>query len=171
MGIWSDWYERNAGKEQALTSAEFVLKKIDEAGAGETTLTDAGESSTLPATTKTLVTTLLQTIRNNLKWLFNNKANSSHTHTKSQITDFPTSMTPAAHNHDDRYYTESEADTRFQPKSLVFTHDNLISTLNAYGFVFKFSKTEVIPGYAGEKLIAFSIKLGENLWMYSWTDF
>lgn len=26
------------------------------------------------------------------------KANSSHTHTKSQITDFPTTMTPAAHN-------------------------------------------------------------------------
>lgn len=27
------------------------------------------------------------------------KANASHTHTKSQITDFPTSMTPTAHNH------------------------------------------------------------------------
>lgn len=26
------------------------------------------------------------------------KANTSHTHTKSQITDFPTSMTPTAHN-------------------------------------------------------------------------
>lgn len=33
------------------------------------------------------------------------KANSSHTHTKSQITDF-------AHNHDDRYYTESEVDAK-----------------------------------------------------------
>jgi hypothetical protein len=30
MGIWSDWYEKNAGKEGCLTSAEFVLKKIDE---------------------------------------------------------------------------------------------------------------------------------------------
>jgi hypothetical protein len=29
----------------------------------------------------------------------NGKAASSHTHTKSQITDFPTSMTPTAHNH------------------------------------------------------------------------
>ena len=27
-----------------------------------------------------------------------NKANVNHTHTKSQITDFPTSMTPATHN-------------------------------------------------------------------------
>lgn len=26
------------------------------------------------------------------------KANASHTHTKSQITDFPTTMTPTAHN-------------------------------------------------------------------------
>jgi hypothetical protein len=77
MGIWSDWYERNTGKEQALTSAEFVLKKIDEAGAGEATLSDAAESNTLPVTTKTLITTLLQTIRNNLKWLFNNKVNKS----------------------------------------------------------------------------------------------
>lgn len=34
----------------------------------------------------------------------NGKANSSHTHTKSDITDF-------AHNHDDRYYTKTEADT------------------------------------------------------------
>lgn len=37
-------------------------------------------------------------------------AAASHTHTKSQITDF-------AHNHDDRYYTESEADARFAPVS------------------------------------------------------
>lgn len=29
----------------------------------------------------------------------NGKANASHTHTKSQITDFPTSMTPTAHSH------------------------------------------------------------------------
>jgi microcystin-dependent protein len=73
MGLWSDWYEKNAGKEKALTSAEFVLKKIDEA-VGEVILTDSAESNTLPATTKTPITTLLQTIRNNLKWLFNNKA-------------------------------------------------------------------------------------------------
>lgn len=30
---------------------------------------------------------------------WNAKANGTHTHTKSQITDFPTSMTPTAHNH------------------------------------------------------------------------
>lgn len=51
-----------------------------------------------------------------------NYAASSHTHTKSQITDFPTLGTAAAknvgdfaaasHNHDDRYYTESEIDEK-----------------------------------------------------------
>jgi hypothetical protein len=35
----------------------------------------------------------------------NGKADSSHTHTKSQITDF-------SHTHDDRYYTESEIDAK-----------------------------------------------------------
>ena len=30
---------------------------------------------------------------------WNSKANGTHTHTKSQITDFPTSMTPTAHTH------------------------------------------------------------------------
>lgn len=37
-------------------------------------------------------------------------APASHTHTKSEITDFD-------HNHDDRYYTESEADAKFAPVS------------------------------------------------------
>lgn len=74
------------------------------------------------------------------------KASSSHTHTKSNITDFPTSLpasdvstwakaankpsyswneingkpdtfTPATHNHDDRYYTESEIDSKLSDKA------------------------------------------------------
>lgn len=28
----------------------------------------------------------------------------------------PSSYTPSSHNHDDRYYTESEADNKFEPK-------------------------------------------------------
>jgi hypothetical protein len=79
MGIWSDWYKINAEKANALTSAEFVLKKIDEATGDNTnaTLTDAAESNTLPVTISTSIVSLLQTIRNNLKWLFNNKLNLS----------------------------------------------------------------------------------------------
>ena len=38
------------------------------------------------------------------------KADKIHTHTKSEITDFD-------HNHDDRYYTESEIDTKLSGKS------------------------------------------------------
>jgi hypothetical protein len=96
MGLWSDWYSKNAGKENYSVNAEFVLKKIDEGGEAslKMTLNDAAESSTLPTTNaNTPAITLLQTVRNNLKWLFNNKANGSHTH-------------------DDRYYTESEVDTK-----------------------------------------------------------
>ena len=40
----------------------------------------------------------------------NGKADKSHTHTKSEITDF-------AHTHDDRYYTESEGDTKLSGKA------------------------------------------------------
>jgi len=32
----------------------------------------------------------------------------AHQHTKSEITDFPTSMPPTAHNHDDDYYKKTE---------------------------------------------------------------
>lgn len=62
------------------------------------------------------------------------KAAASHTHTKSQITDFPTSLpasggnadtvdnkhasdfAAASHTHDDRYYTESEINTKLNTK-------------------------------------------------------
>jgi hypothetical protein len=63
------------------------------------TLIDEAEVNTLPATSNTALTALLQTIRNNLKYLFNKKSDTGHTHTKANITDFPSSMTPTAHNH------------------------------------------------------------------------
>lgn len=40
------------------------------------------------------------------KWLLTIFAEKSHNHTKSQITDF-------THTHDDRYFTESEINTKF----------------------------------------------------------
>ena len=47
------------------------------------------------------------------------KADKSHTHTKSQITDFD-------HTHDDRYYTESEVDTKLSGKAdIVHNHDSV----------------------------------------------
>lgn len=46
--------------------------------------------------------------------------------TKSQISDFPTSMTPTAHTHDDRYYTESEIDNKFTALTNTTTQINNI---------------------------------------------
>ena len=76
------------------------------------------------------------------------KSDTGHTHTKSDITDFPTSLpasdvsawakattkpaytysevgaAAASHTHDDRYYTESEVDTKLSSKSdTSHTHD------------------------------------------------
>ena len=46
------------------------------------------------------------------------KSDIGHTHTKSEITDF-------AHNHDDRYYTETEIDTKLSGKAdKSHTHDD-----------------------------------------------
>ena len=53
---------------------------------------------------------------NTLQQDINGKSNIGHKHTKSEITDFPTSMPPTAHTHDDRYYTETEVDTKLNSK-------------------------------------------------------
>lgn len=45
-----------------------------------------------------------------------NKANKDHTHKWSAITEKPSSFTPASHTHDDRYYTESEINTKMNAK-------------------------------------------------------
>ena len=45
-----------------------------------------------------------------------NKANKDHSHAWSAITGKPSSFTPASHTHDDRYYTESETNTKLGAK-------------------------------------------------------
>ena len=44
------------------------------------------------------------------------KSQTGHKHTKEEITDFPSAMTPIAHNHDDRYYTENETNDKLKQK-------------------------------------------------------
>ena len=51
------------------------------------------------------------------------KANTNHTHTKSQITDF-------AHNHDDRYYTETETDNFLKTQTDTITKTDSSTTYN-----------------------------------------
>ena len=41
----------------------------------------------------------------------------AHKHSWSQITEIPSSFTPSAHSHDDRYYTESEINTKLAEKA------------------------------------------------------
>ena len=48
--------------------------------------------------------------------LTENKANKGHSHAWSAITGKPSSFTPASHTHDDRYYTESETNTKLGAK-------------------------------------------------------
>ena len=56
------------------------------------------------------------------------KANSSHTHTKSQITDFPTTMAPTSHTH-----TKSQI-TDFPTSMTPAAHNQAASTITAGTF-------------------------------------
>lgn len=69
-------------------------------------------------------------------------APSAHNHTKSQITDFPTTwawasltgvpstFTPSAHTHDDRYYTESEINTKLTNGSVTKLGTSTVGSSN-----------------------------------------
>lgn len=61
------------------------------------------------------LTSDVQTQLNQLKI---NKADSSHTHTWSVITGKPNTYAPSTHTHDDRYYTESEINTKLAKTSI-----------------------------------------------------
>lgn len=58
----------------------------------------------------------------------NGKANSSHTHTKSQITDFPTSMTPTSHTHGNLQNNGQVGSTAQANKNVVTNSSGLITT-------------------------------------------
>ena len=71
------------------------------------------------------------------------KANSSHTHTKSEITDF-------SHNHDERYYTEDEIDSKLNSKlnSSLKGVNNGIAELDSTGKV----PSSQLPSYVDDVL-------------------
>ena len=65
------------------------------------------------------------------------KADKNHTHIKSQITDFE-------HNHDDRYYTESEVDTKLSGKADKNHTHTALSVVNVSDNIIDFNLA--IPG-------------------------
>lgn len=87
-----------------------------------------------------------------LKGLVDGKANSSHTHTWSQVTGAPStatrwpswgevtgkpsSFTPSSHTHDDRYYTQSQIDSKLRAKaeSIVLASNTDLNTILTPGF-------------------------------------
>jgi sensor histidine kinase YesM len=65
MGLWSDWYSKNAGKEKYSVNAEFVLKKIDEAGNNYALLTGAVFTGSVSALSFTVTSS--RTVKKNVK--------------------------------------------------------------------------------------------------------
>jgi hypothetical protein len=95
VGLLSDYITAyTTASTEKLVNVEFVLKNIDDNNTEilTITLTDANGSEALPGTTGIVLTTVLQTIRNNLKHLFENKENTSNKKTSitDSDTDYPT---------------------------------------------------------------------------------
>ncbi|CAM1343789.1 tail fiber domain-containing protein [Tenacibaculum amylolyticum] len=61
-------------------------------------------------------------------------ARTSHSHPWEQITDVPATFPPSSHNHDDRYYTESESDARFLEKTGKATDSDRLDGLDSSAF-------------------------------------
>jgi hypothetical protein len=108
MGLFDDYKTRNGENSiKQMVNVEWVLKKLDNNNNADIVLADNTESSTLPATGP--ITTLLQTIRNCLKWLINNKAASSHTHAISDTTNLQTTLDGKSNTNHTHSYLSSIA--------------------------------------------------------------
>lgn len=59
------------------------------------------------------------------------KSDVGHTHTKSDISDFPTTFPPEAHNHDDLYYRIADVDSALDEKADV-THTHTKSQITDF---------------------------------------
>lgn len=78
--------------------------------------TGASEMRTLASTAATAIGELEAQTAGAL----DGKANTSHTHSWSQITSKPSAFPPATHTHDARYYTQAQIDTRLDAISTAY---------------------------------------------------
>lgn len=99
--------------------------------------------------TETTLGKIAQKHRDSIYQLTENKANKDHTHKWSTITEKPSSFPPANHTHDDRYFTESEINSKL--KDLVITKD------------FTSSKVTVAAQSAKQVAISFSVPSGYKM--------
>lgn len=128
----NDFYtalDTKANKTTATTSANGLMSKEDKsklddiATEANKTIVDSSlsSSSTNPVQNKVVNNAL------------NKKANSSHSHSISNITNLQSTLdskSDTGHNHDDRYYTETEMNTKLKSKSDTnHNHDNKYSLL------------------------------------------
>lgn len=128
----NDFYtalDTKANKTTATTSANGLMSKEDKsklddiATEANKTIVDSSlsSSSTNPVQNKVVNSAL------------NGKANSSHSHSISNITNLQSALdskSATGHNHDDRYYTETEMNTKLESKSDInHNHDNKYSLL------------------------------------------
>ena len=108
--------DSKAGTSIATTSANGLMSssdktKLDGIATGATKVTvdsSLSSSSTNPVQNKVVNTAL------------NGKANSSHNHSISNITNLQLTLenkSPTGHTHDDRYYTETEINTKLNDKA------------------------------------------------------
>lgn len=106
----------NHGHDSASSSANGFLSKEDKSKldgiateANKTVVDSSLSSSSNNPVQNKIVTNAL-----------NGKANSSHSHSISNITNLQSSLdgkSPTSHTHDDRYYTESEINTKLNGKA------------------------------------------------------
>ena len=120
--------DSKAGTSIATTSAHGLMSSTDKnkldgiaIGATKVTVdTSLSGSSTNPVQNKVVNTAL------------NGKANSSHSHSISNITNLQSALdnkSATGHTHDDRYYTETEMDTKLNGKANTsHTHNDIYYT-------------------------------------------
>ncbi len=117
----------NHSHDSASSSANGFLSKEDKSkldgiatGANKTVVDSSLSSSSTNPVQNKIVTNAL-----------NGKANSSHSHSISNITNLQSSLdgkSPTSHTHDDRYYTESEMNTKLNGKANS-SHSHSISNI------------------------------------------